>query len=79
EYAQAIKAYRAYMIEGGRKGYAPERLGEIVWRALTTSHPPVRYGYAVVPRPLLNWIIPRLLPKRRVSAVIANNLGLKRP
>ena len=38
EYAQAIQAYRAYMIEGGRKGYAPERLGEIVWRALTTSH-----------------------------------------
>src|SRR5579859_754519 len=66
EYAQALKAYRAYMIEGGRKGYTPERLGEIVWRALTTSHPPVRYGYAVVPRPLFNWIIPRLLPKRRV-------------
>lgn len=78
EYTQAVEAYRMYMIEGGRKGYAPERLGEIIWRALTTPHPPVRYGYAVVPRPFFNWIIPRLLPKRRVSAVIANNLGLKR-
>jgi NAD(P)-dependent dehydrogenase (short-subunit alcohol dehydrogenase family) len=78
EYAQAVAAYRTYMIEGGRKGYAPERLGEVVWRALTTPHPPVRYGYAVVPRPFFNWIIPRLLPKRRVSAVIANHLGLKR-
>jgi NAD(P)-dependent dehydrogenase (short-subunit alcohol dehydrogenase family) len=78
EYTQAVEAYRTYMIEGGRKGYSPERLGEIVWRALTTSHPPVRYGYTVVPRPFFNWIIPRLLPKRRVSAVIANHLGLKR-
>lgn len=78
EYTQAVEAYRTYMIEGGRKGYSPERLGEIVWRALTTPHPPVRYGYAVVPRPFLNWIIPRLLPKRRVNAMIANNLGLKR-
>jgi short-subunit dehydrogenase len=78
EYTQAVEAYRTYMIEGGRKGYSPERLGEVVWRALTTPHPPVRYGYAVVPRPFFNWIIPRLLPKRRVSAVIANNLGLKR-
>ena len=78
EYSQAVEAYRTYMIEGGRKGYSPERLGEVVWRALTTPHPPVRYGYAVVPRPFFNWIIPRLLPKRRVSAIIANNLGLKR-
>lgn len=79
EYTQAVERFRTYMIEGGRKGYAPERLGEIVWRALTTPHPPVRYGYEVVPRPLVNWILPRLLPKRRVTAMIANNLGLKRP
>ena len=79
EYTQAVEAYRTYMIEGGRKGFSPDHLGEIVWRALTTPHPPVRYGYAVVPRPLVNWIIPRLLPKRRISATIANNLGLKRP
>ncbi|SRR5258708_4015347 len=60
------------------EGYPPERLGEIVWRALTTPHPPVRYGYAAVPHPLRNWIIPRLLPKRRVDALIAKNLGWKR-
>lgn len=79
EYTQAVEAYRTYMTEGGRKGYSPEHLGEIVWRALTTPHPPVRYGYAVVPRPLINWVIPRLLPKRRLNAIVANNLGLKRP
>jgi NAD(P)-dependent dehydrogenase (short-subunit alcohol dehydrogenase family) len=78
EYASALESFRRYMIEGGRKGYSPERLGEIVWRALTTPRPPVRYGYAAVQHPLSSWVIPRLLPKRRVNAVITNNLGLKR-
>jgi NAD(P)-dependent dehydrogenase (short-subunit alcohol dehydrogenase family) len=78
EYAQAVETYRTYMIENGRKGYAPEHLGEVVWQALTTPRPSVRYGYAVVPHPLANWVIPRLLPRRRVSTAIANHLGLKR-
>jgi NAD(P)-dependent dehydrogenase (short-subunit alcohol dehydrogenase family) len=78
EYAKALEGYRTYMIEGGRKGYPPEYLGQVVQKALTTSHPPVRYGYAVVPHPLVNWIIPRLLPKRRVTSAIASRLGLKR-
>jgi NAD(P)-dependent dehydrogenase (short-subunit alcohol dehydrogenase family) len=78
EYVQALEAYRTYMIDGGRKGYPPEYLGQVVRRALTTTHPRVRYGYAVVPHPLLNWIVPRFLPKRRVTSAIADRLGLKR-
>jgi len=78
EYDSALKIFRKYIIEEGRKGYPPEHLGEIVRQALTAAHPPVRYGYSAVPRPLFNWILPRLLPKRRVDASIANNLGLKR-
>lgn len=78
EYVSAMEKYQQYMIGNGRKGYSPEQLGEIVRQALTTPHPPVRYGYAVVPRPLSNWIFPRLLPKRWVDAITANNLGLKR-
>jgi NAD(P)-dependent dehydrogenase (short-subunit alcohol dehydrogenase family) len=78
EYASALKPFRQYMLEKGRKGYSPERLGEIVWRALTVPHPPVRYGYTAVSHPLRNWIIPRLLPKRRLDAMIARYLGWKR-
>ena len=79
EYAAAMQTTRSYMIESGRRGYSPEYLGEMVRQALTTPNPPARYGYQVVPRPLFNWIIPRPLPKRRVSALIARNLGLRRP
>ncbi|HLZ60121.1 MAG TPA: SDR family NAD(P)-dependent oxidoreductase [Ktedonosporobacter sp.] len=78
EYISAMERLRRYMVDGGRKGYPPERLGKIVWQALTTPHPPVRYGYAAVQHPVRNWIIPRLLPKRRVDAFTANSLGLKR-
>ena len=64
EYASALGKYRHSMIENGRKGYSPEHIGEIVLQALTTPHPPVRYGYTVIQRPLFNWVLPRLLPKR---------------
>ncbi|MGG3622411.1 SDR family NAD(P)-dependent oxidoreductase [Bacillus gobiensis] len=78
EYVSAMETFRQYMIENGKKGYTAERLGEIVWKALTTSNPPVRYGYKAVQRPISNWVIPRLLPKRIVDMFLANNLGLKR-
>ena len=78
EYSKALGSYGMYMMEGGRKGYPPEYIGKVVWKALTTTHPHVRYGYAVVPHPLVNWAIPRLLPRRRIDSVIAGNLGLKR-
>lgn len=78
EYASALKGFREFMLKDGRKGYPPERIGEIVWRALTVPRPPVRYGYAAVQHPLRNWVIPRLLPKRRVDAVIAKSMGWQR-
>ncbi len=77
EYGSALEKYRQDMIKNGRKGYSPEHLGKIVLKALTTRRPPVRYGYAAVPHPLSNWILPQLLPKRLVDGLIANNLGLK--
>jgi hypothetical protein len=46
----------------------------VVLEALTTARPKVRY--APVPNPLLNWWLPRLLPKRLIDGVIADRLGL---
>ena len=76
EYASALGKYKRYMIDGGRKGYSPERLGKAIWKALTTARPRVRY--AVVQGRLTNWTIPLLLPKRRVDKITANSLGLQR-
>ena len=76
DYADATKKLSAYAINRGRQGYPPERVGETVWKALTAAKPRTRY--AVVPKPLTNWILPSLLPKRWVDKIIADRFGFKR-
>jgi NAD(P)-dependent dehydrogenase (short-subunit alcohol dehydrogenase family) len=73
EYVEAAKRVQEYMIQNGRRGYPPERVGEVVWHVLTTSNPRVRY--AVVPGSALRRIIQMILPKRVIDRIIARNLG----
>jgi len=75
DFIEAAQRVQKYMIEGGRKGYPPEKVGEVVWHALTTSSPRVRY--AVIPGSSLSRIVQMLLPKRMVDRIIARNLGFK--
>ena len=74
-YAKALKKFTDYMLVNGRKGYKPERIGEVVFRALTTAKPRVRYS--VVPQKLRNWSLPNLLPRRWVDRLIAGQIGLQ--
>lgn len=78
DYADAVQRLRNYMVTEGRKGHPPERIGTVIWQALTVAKPPVRYGYSVVPRPLTSWLLPQLLPKRLLDRIIAGNLGFPR-
>ena len=75
DYIEAAQRVQKYMIEGGRKGYPPEKVGEVVLQALTTPKPRVRY--AVIPGSSLSRIVQMLLPKRMVDKIIARNLGFK--
>jgi len=75
EYARSALKFQKYMVESGKQGYPPEKVGEVVLYALTTSRPRVRY--AVVPNALSRWFIPMVLPKRLVDAMIARRLGFK--
>jgi NAD(P)-dependent dehydrogenase (short-subunit alcohol dehydrogenase family) len=75
DYVEAARRVQKYMIEAGRKGYPPEKVGEVVLHALTTPKPRVRY--AVIPGSSLRRIIQMLLPKRLVDRIIARNLGFK--
>jgi NAD(P)-dependent dehydrogenase (short-subunit alcohol dehydrogenase family) len=76
EYDESIRRVRKYMIRNGRNGYPPEKVGEVVWHALTTPRPRVRY--AVIPGNALRRVIQMLLPKRMVDRIIARNLGFRR-
>lgn len=73
DYAKDVDKVRSFMLERGRRGFPPERVGEVVWKALTVSRPKARY--AVVPNRLQNWTLPNLLPRRFVDRVIAKQLG----
>jgi NAD(P)-dependent dehydrogenase (short-subunit alcohol dehydrogenase family) len=75
EYVEATRRVQEYMIRDGRNGYPPEKVGEVVWHALTTPRPRVRY--AVIPGSSFRRILQMLLPKRVVDRIIARNLGFK--
>lgn len=75
EYAEAIRRVMAYMPRDGRNGYPPEKVGKVVWHALTTPKPRVRY--AVIPLNSFRRIIQLFLPRRVVDRFIARNLGFK--
>ena len=74
-YAKPLDTVKTYMIDMGRKGLAPERIGEAVHTALTTPNPKTRY--VITPEPLTNWL-GNNLPKRLVDNTIAKRLGLTR-
>ena len=76
EYAQAFAKFVSDMIQGRRKGYPPERIGQTVWKALAATRP--RIAYEVVPQAFQNWILPQRLPKRTVDGLIAKQFGLSR-
>lgn len=76
DYAESLNRVRNYMINDGRKGYPPEKVGEVVWHALTTPKPKVRY--AVVPGSKIMQLIQNLLPKRTIDGIIAKNLGFRK-
>jgi len=75
DYVESARRVREYMIRDGRNGYPPEKVGEVVWQALTTPNPRVRY--AVIPGSSFRRIIQTLLPRRVVDRIIARNLGFK--
>lgn len=76
DYAGDVDKVRSFMLERGRRGFPPERIGEVVWKALTVPRPKARY--AVVPNRLQNWTLPSLLPRRFVDRAIAKQLGWPR-
>jgi NAD(P)-dependent dehydrogenase (short-subunit alcohol dehydrogenase family) len=75
DYVEALERVRKYMVNDGKKGYPPEKVGEVVLLALTTAQPRVRY--AVIPIRSFRRIMQMLLPKRMVDNIIARNLGFK--
>ncbi len=74
-YMKSLTTVKDYMVANGKKGLAPEKLGEAVHTALTTAKPKTRY--TITPEPFQNFLM-NTLPKRMVDNLIAGRLGLKK-
>ena len=74
EYGPILKGFLDYFLNEAKKGLEPERIGEVVYTALTTRKPKVRY--AVVPQRFRNWTLPMALPKRMLDRLIGKQSGL---
>jgi NAD(P)-dependent dehydrogenase (short-subunit alcohol dehydrogenase family) len=75
DYAESARQAQEYMIRNGKNGLPPERVGEVVWQALTRRNPRVRY--AVVGRDFLRRLMQQLLPKRLIDRIVARALGFR--
>jgi len=73
DYAEPAKKMRDYAAANKRQGLPAEKVGALVWEALTASRPKRRY--AIVPSSFVNWTLPRLLPARMIDRIIARRLG----
>ncbi len=74
EYAPILNRFAEFFIGEGRKGLAPEVIGEAVYTALTIRNP--KAVYTVVRQKLKNWTLPMLLPRRTLDRLIGKQLGL---
>jgi len=73
DYGQFASRFKAYVIKNGRKGLPAEDIGRLIHKALTVSKPRVRY--AIVPKLLADWLLPRWLPSRFLDRTIAKSIG----
>ena len=72
-YLPSLQKVTAYMQHLDSIGLPPERIAEVVYEALTSPRPKVRYQ--VTPDPMRH-LMTAVLPKRMVDKIIARRLGL---
>ncbi len=62
------------MVSTGRRGSPPERIGQMVLKALATRRPRARYAVGSA-NPLI-WLAQHLVSKRGIDRMLAARLGL---
>jgi NAD(P)-dependent dehydrogenase (short-subunit alcohol dehydrogenase family) len=75
-FKEALAKFEQYNAKESVDGFPSAVIGKAIYHALTTKHPQARS--AVVPSPLKNWIIPRLIPMRTLDKLIAQFFGIER-
>jgi NAD(P)-dependent dehydrogenase (short-subunit alcohol dehydrogenase family) len=74
DYYPFAMRFQRFAVKTGKSGFPPEKVAEVVFNALTSTKPRVRYS---VTSASFRNILQQLLPKRIVDNMIAKNLGFK--
>ena len=74
-YDRSLGIFARQVMREARTGFPSERVGELVWRTLTTPRPRARY--AILPHRLVEWSIPRRLPTGLLDYCIAKLFRLR--
>ena len=72
-YAPSLRALGDFMLEAGRSGLPPEKIGVAVHKVLTVAHPRTRY---TITPDWTRYLLLRFLPKRIADRLIGKMLGL---
>jgi NAD(P)-dependent dehydrogenase (short-subunit alcohol dehydrogenase family) len=75
-FTEALTKFEQYTAKEAVEGLPAGVIGKVIYHALTTKHPEARQ--AVVPSPVKNWIIPRMIPMRTLDKLIAQFFEIKR-
>jgi NAD(P)-dependent dehydrogenase (short-subunit alcohol dehydrogenase family) len=74
-YDRSLRLFAEQAMKEAKTGFAPEKVGELIWLVLTTPRPRARY--AIVPHRLIEWSIPRRLPAEFLDYCIAKFFKLR--
>jgi len=75
-YGPLIDRFEAEVLGRAKHALPPQAVADVVHTALTAESPKVRY--TITPAPLMNWILPLILPARWLDRIAAKRLGLTR-
>ena len=74
-YYRSLRFFAEQAKREAKTSLVPEKVGELIWRVLTTPRPRARY--AILPHRLVEWSIPRRLPTGVLDYCIAKLFRLR--
>ena len=74
-YDRSLRLFAERAMKEGKAGFQPEKIGETIWRTLTTPRPRARY--AIVPNRFVEWSIPLRLPTEFLDYCIAKYFKIR--
>jgi NAD(P)-dependent dehydrogenase (short-subunit alcohol dehydrogenase family) len=74
-YDRSLGVFVRQVMREAETGFPSEKIGELIWRTLTTPRPRARY--TILPHRLVEWSIPRRLPTEFLDYCIAKLFRLR--